>query len=181
MQFDGVNILTDPVFSERCGPLNLPITGYRRFRPAPCAVKDLPRVHAVIISHSHYDHLDTQSVRDIHQRFGDGVHWFVPKGLQSWFTSCGCRHVHEMDWWEEETLPDRPDVNFVFTPTQHWSCRNLVTDKNKTLWGSWCVIGPKHRYYFAGDTGYCEAFKQIGEHYGPFDLAAIPIGAYLPR
>ena len=71
-------------------------------------------------------------------------------------------------------------MRFVFTPTKHWCNRGLL-DRNKVLWGSWTVLGPRYRYYFAGDTGYCDAFKQIGERFGPIDVAAIPIGAYEPR
>ncbi|XP_072025823.1 N-acyl-phosphatidylethanolamine-hydrolyzing phospholipase D-like [Amphiura filiformis] len=184
VQMDGVNILTDPVFSDTAGPsICGTVVGDKRYRPPACKVGDLPDIHAVVISHSHYDHLDSQSVHDLHERFKENIHWFVPKNLKSWFTGCGCRkeNVHEMDWWEEKDMPGHPGVKLAFTPAQHWSARNIVLDKNKTLWGSWCVIGPKHRFHFAGDTGYCEAFKQIGEKYGPFDLAAIPIGAYLPR
>lgn len=71
-------------------------------------------------------------------------------------------------------------VSFVFTPCQHWSKRTL-TDDNKSLWGSWVIKGPKFRFFFAGDTGYCDVFKKIGIVYGPFDVAAIPIGSYEPR
>lgn len=74
----------------------------------------------------------------------------------------------------------RTAVSFVFTPSQHWSKRTL-TDENKTLWGSWVIKGPNFRFFFAGDTGYCSIFKQIGLVYGPFNVAAIPIGAYEPR
>ena len=103
----------------------------------------------------------------------------------------GCKNVVELNWGEEHILrPPNSDssnetnqianLRFVFAPAQHWCTRSLF-DENKRLWGSWIIIGPKHRVYFAGDTGYCEVFKQIGQLYGPFDLAAIPIGAYRPR
>ena len=71
-------------------------------------------------------------------------------------------------------------VSFVFTPAQHWSKRTL-TDDNKSLWGSWVVKGPRFRFFFTGDTGFCDVFKQIGSIYGPFDVSAIPIGSYEPR
>lgn len=87
----------------------------------------------------------------------------------------------ELDWWEESLVPDiATDVCVVFTPAQHW-CKRTINDDNKVLWGSWCVIGPRYKFFFAGDTGYCDAFKQIGRMFGPFDLSAIPIGAYEPR
>lgn len=65
-------------------------------------------------------------------------------------------------------------------PSQHWSKRSL-TDDHKTLWSSWAVTGADKRFYFAGDTGYFSGFKDIGDKLGPFDLAAVPIGAYEPR
>lgn len=97
----------------------------------------------------------------------------------------GCKSVTELEWWQEMEHPKCTDngssaAKFIFTPTQHW-CRRSLTDQNKVLWGSWTVIGPKHRFFFGGDTGYCKGFKQIGKQYGPFDFAAIPIGAYKPR
>ena len=179
---DGLNILTDPIFNSFCGPNQL--MSLKRYRPAPCSVDELPKIDTVCISHSHYDHLDLKTVKDLNQRFGEHLHWFVPMGLKSWMVARGCKSVTELDWWKEMELPkctsnDRA-VRFVFTPTQHW-CRRSLTDANKVLWGSWTVIGPKHRFFFGGDTGYCKGFKQIGKRYGPFDFAAIPIGAYKPR
>ena len=113
------------------------------------------------------------------------MHWLVPMGLKSWMIKTGCENVTELEWWEEMEFPkhkssDNAATKFVFTPTQHWSRRSLM-DENKVLWGSCTVIGPKHRFFFAGDTGYCKGFKQIGKQFGPFDFAAIPIGAYKPR
>lgn len=84
------------------------------------------------------------------------------------------------DWWEENCVPGHDKVTFVFTPSQHW-CKRTLLDDNKVLWGSWSVLGPWSRFFFAGDTGYCPAFEEIGKRFGPFDLAAIPIGAYEPR
>jgi len=182
VQMDGLNILTDPVFSGFCGPNQF--MSFKRYRPAPCSVDKLPNIDAVCISHTHYDHLDLKSVKDLNRRFGECVHWFVPMGLKSWMSNIGCKNVTELEWWEEmEFLKPKSNGNatkFVFTPTQHW-CRRTLMDENKVLWGSWTVIGPKHRFFFAGDTGYCKGFKQIGKQYGPFDFAAIPIGAYKPR
>lgn len=122
--------------------------------------------------------------------------------LADWFNRVGCENVVSLNWWEENCVADKSDgtclsclpvllilleiraplfaVSFVFTPCQHWSKRTL-TDDNKSLWGSWVIKGPKFRFFFAGDTGYCDIFKQIGLVYGPFDVAAIPIGSYEPR
>ncbi|CAE1307923.1 NAPEPLD [Acanthosepion pharaonis] len=103
------------------------------------------------------------------------------KGNKQWMEDTGCSNVKEMTWWQEETVPNHPDIRVACTPCQHWSSRTGILDVNQSLWSSWCVIGPTQRFYFAGDTGYCEAFKQIGHRYGPFSLAGIPIGAYQPR
>ena len=182
---DGFNILTDPILNNFCGPIQ--ILSFKRYRPTPCTVDELPRIDAVCISHDHYDHLDLKTVKELNQRFGDNLHWFIPMGLKSWMTNnVGCKNVVELEWWGKSELSECTDTHnnstakFIFTPTQHW-CRRSLTDQNKVLWGSWTVIGPKHRFFFAGDTGYCKGFKQIGKQYGPFDFAAIPIGAYKPR
>ncbi|OQV24438.1 N-acyl-phosphatidylethanolamine-hydrolyzing phospholipase D [Hypsibius exemplaris] len=177
VQMDGIAVLTDPVFSERCSPFHW--LGTKRYRPVPCSVADLPNIDAVAISHNHYDHLDIRSVLDLNRRFGKKLRWYVPAGTARWMRNRGCENVVEMSWWEEDRLPGT-DVVFAFAPSQHW-CRRGLFDYCKQLWGSWCIIGPRHRFFFPGDTGYCEGFREIGRVYGPFDGAAIPIGAYEPR
>ncbi|KAL3199906.1 hypothetical protein MRX96_013396 [Rhipicephalus microplus] len=157
------------------------LLGPKRFREAPCTVADLPRIDAVVISHNHYDHLDLNTVHQLNARFEETLRWFVPLGLTAWMEQLGCENVVELDWWHEGHLATEDnDLSFVFVPAQHW-CKRTISDDNKVLWGGWCVISPEYRFYFAGDTGYCDVFKQIGQRYGPFDLAAIPIGAYEPR
>ena len=182
-QFDGFTILADPIFSDRCSPLSF--SGPKRYRPSPCTVAELPHIDAVCISHNHYDHLDVQTVYDLNDRFGNKLSWFVPDGLKYWMNQSGVReNVYESDWWSEKEISlktsDNIKMKFVFTPTKHW-CGRGVFDRNKVLWGSWTIIGPRYRVYFAGDTAYCPGFKEIGHKYGPFDVAAIPIGAYEPR
>uniref|UniRef100_A0A8C7WNW2 N-acyl-phosphatidylethanolamine-hydrolyzing phospholipase D n=1 Tax=Oryzias sinensis TaxID=183150 RepID=A0A8C7WNW2_9TELE len=178
VEMDSLTILTDPVFSQRASPLQF--MGPKRYRGPPCTVEQLPRIDAVVISHSHYDHLDVGSVASLNARFGGDLRWFVPLGLMDWLAKTGCENVIELDWWEENCVPGHDDVTFVCTPSQHWSKRT-PWDDNKTLWSSWSVLGPDHRFFFAGDTGYCSSFQEIGRRFGPFDLAAIPIGAYKPR
>ncbi|XP_069764740.1 N-acyl-phosphatidylethanolamine-hydrolyzing phospholipase D isoform X2 [Narcine bancroftii] len=178
VEMEGLTLLTDPIFSQRASPMQF--FGPKRFRNPPCTMAQLPKIDAVVISHNHYDHLDYNTVVSLNERFEGDLRWFVPLGLLGWMQKCGCENVIELDWWEENCVPGHDEVTFVFTPVQHWSKRT-ATDDNKVLWGSWCVLGPWNRFFFAGDTGYCVAFEQIGKRYGPFDLAAIPIGAYEPR
>ncbi|XP_062990272.1 N-acyl-phosphatidylethanolamine-hydrolyzing phospholipase D [Elgaria multicarinata webbii] len=178
VEMDELTFLTDPIFSQRASPVQF--AGPKRFRGPPCTVDQLPKIDAVVISHNHYDHLDYHTVMSLNSRFGSDLRWFVPLGLLDWMQKCGCENVIELDWWGENCVPGHDAVTFVFTPAQHWSKRT-ATDDNKVLWGSWSVLGPWNRFFFAGDTGYCVAFEEIGKRFGPFDLAAIPIGAYEPR
>ncbi|CAH2275726.1 N-acyl-phosphatidylethanolamine-hydrolyzing phospholipase D [Pelobates cultripes] len=178
VEMDELIFLTDPIFSQRASPLSF--AGPKRFRGPPCTVEQLPKIDAVVISHNHYDHLDYKTVLSLNARFGTELRWFVPLGLLSWMQSCGCENVIELDWWEQNCVPRHDEVTFVFTPAQHW-CKRGAFDDNKVLWGSWSVLGPTNRFFFAGDTGYCGAFEEIGKRFGPFDVAAIPIGAYEPR
>jgi L-ascorbate metabolism protein UlaG (beta-lactamase superfamily) len=138
---------------------------------------DLPTIHAVVISHNHYDHLDVDSVRQLHRRNGGTLQFFVPLGLKPWFARLGIDTVTELDWWQHAEIGT---VRFTLTPVQHWSSRGLF-DRNRTLWGGWVISAPDLRFLFVGDTGYSADFKEIGRRLGPFDLAALPIGAYEPR
>lgn len=176
---DGVNLLLDPVFSSRASAVQW--IGPARYRDAACRVDQLPRVAAVLITHNHYDHLDLTSVREI-VSLQPWVEWFLPAGVSAWMeenTQVDKSKLHDMEWWEELELA-QTGIKIAFTPSNHWSKRTL-TDDYKTLWGSFAVLGPKTKFWFGGDTAYCEAFKQIGEQYGPFQMAAIPIGAYQPN
>ena len=170
VQLDGVNILTDPHWGNRASPVKF--AGPKRLVPPGMRFEDLPRVDAVVISHDHYDHLDEATVRRIarehHPRF------FVPLGLKAWFADLGISDVVELDWWESREFRG---IRFVCTPAQHSSGRGL-RDQNLRLWSSWVVAGHDHRLFFAGDTGYFGAFKEIGRELGPFDVAAVPIGGY---
>ena len=120
---------------------------------------------AVVISHSHYDHLDLNTVRSL-AKLQPNITWFVPMNMGQWLldnTVVSRDKVKEMTWWQEEQLMGT-QIKVVLTPANHWGKRT-VSDDNKMLWGSWAVIGPKTRFLFGGDTGYCEAFKQIGDKY----------------
>jgi len=178
-EVDDKAILTDPIFSSRASIVQF--AGPARYRNAPCRIADLPTLDAVVISHNHYDHLDINSVAEI-ARIQPQTEFFVPMGLKSWMESntvASPENIHELTWWQERNLKGS-DVKIAFTPANHW-CKRSVSDDNKTLWGSWAVIGSRNSFWFGGDTGYFEGFKQIGDVYGPFTMAAIPIGAYQPN
>jgi len=178
IQHQGVNVLTDPIFTQYASPL--PFAGPRR-RSAPALTMDtLPPIDVVVISHNHYDHLDAPTIRAL----GDGPRYFVPLGIGDWLIRRGIdpARVTEMDWWDTATLQAADtEVEIVATPSQHFSGRSL-TDRNRTLWSSWAISWNDFSVWFGGDTGYNDVqFRAIGERLGAFDLGIIPIGAYLPR
>jgi L-ascorbate metabolism protein UlaG (beta-lactamase superfamily) len=172
VQLDGVNLLTDPQWSDRASPVGF--MGPRRVTPPGLRMEDLPPIHLVLISHDHYDHLDAPTVQRLH-----ALHrprFLVPLGLRAWFESLGITDVEELDWWESRTVGG---LTLTCVPAQHFGSRTLW-DYNRRLWSGWTVAGRDRRLYFAGDSGYYDLFREIGRRLGPFDLAAISIGAYLP-
>jgi N-acyl-phosphatidylethanolamine-hydrolysing phospholipase D len=171
IQHQGVNILTDPIFGD-CQPI--PVRQLRRVTPPGIRFQDLPPIHHVLISHSHYDHLDLPTVRAL----GKGVQYWVPQGLSSWFRRRGITGCHELAWWQTEKLTEDLAVHSV--PAQHGSARTPF-DRDRTHWCGWVLKSADRSAYFAGDTGYAPLFQEIGERFGGFDVAMIPIGAYSPR
>jgi L-ascorbate metabolism protein UlaG (beta-lactamase superfamily) len=172
IEIDGKRILTDPVFGERCSPSS--IVGPKRFHPTPIALEDLPELDAVIVSHDHADHLEKNSV--VHLA-ATGVRFYVPLGVGAHFVKWGIpsEQIVELDWWENADDAGG-SINIVATPARHFSGRSI--GPNQTLWASWAIIGPNHRVFFSGDTGFFDGFTEIGNKYGPFDLTMIKIGAY---
>ena len=174
IQYKGINILTDPIFSDRASPLSF--LGPKRYNPPSLRLKDLPPIHYVVISHSHYDHLDKKTV----QQLGSETKWLVPLGLQQWFVKAGVKPeaVIEFDWWDKNKFEN---VTITATPAQHWSARSLW-DRNKTLWASWMLQIDDKKIWYSGDTGYnTYQFNEIGRKFNTIDLALISIGAYEPR
>jgi N-acyl-phosphatidylethanolamine-hydrolysing phospholipase D len=172
IQLDGVNVLTDPQWSARASPVSF--GGPRRVTPPGLRFEDLPPIHVVSISHDHYDHLDVATVKRLaaaHRPL-----FLVPLGLKAWFADLGIATVEELDWWQDRAVRG---LTFTCVPAQHFSGRT-PWDRNRRLWSGWVIAGRQRRLYFAGDTGYDAGLKKIGERLGPFDVAAIPIGAYLP-
>lgn len=175
LRIDGVSVITDPMFSQRASPFSF--AGPKRYAPPALALQDLPRVDVVLISHNHYDHLDLPSVKHLAAQPGGSPTFFVPLGLKPWFTDLGITEVVELDWWDSRK---HLGLEIVLLPVQHFSARTLF-NTNRALWGAWAVLHPGFRFYFGGDSGYSKDFVDIGRRLGPFDLAAIPIGAYEPR
>jgi N-acyl-phosphatidylethanolamine-hydrolysing phospholipase D len=187
VQANGLNVMVDPIFSERASPVQ--IFGPKRAQPPGVAMADLPDIDAVLISHNHYDHLDRISVALLDEKAkaaGKTTLFIVPLGLKAWFNGIGIDSVVELDWWQHHSIKG---VEFHLTPVQHWSARS-VNDRSATLWGGWAVFGADFQWYYAGDTGYSRDFADTTKHFAPrqtealgggFDLALIPIGAYEPR
>ena len=167
------NILTDPMFSARAGPLN--IFGPRRVRRPAVPFDALPSITAVLLSHNHYDHCDRPTLRTLARR--DDPLVVTPLGNGRLVRSSGIRKVEEIDWWEEATTSPIP---VTLTPAQHFSARGPF-DRNRALWGGFVLTAGALRIFFAGDTGYAPFFRDIRQRLGPIDLALLPIGAYEPR
>lgn len=176
LQVEGINILTDPHFSTHASPVQW--AGPKRVVRPGISLEDLPPIHIVIISHDHYDSLDRGSILNLaHRGGGEQTRFFVPLGMKTWFESIGVPTAVEMDWWDEYQIES---LKIVATPMQHWSKRSPFS-RNNHLWASWIIMSGDFRFYFGGDTGYSPHFQETGDRYGPFDLAALPIGAYEPR
>ncbi|MCI0546049.1 MAG: MBL fold metallo-hydrolase [Candidatus Rokubacteria bacterium] len=172
IQLGGVNLLTDPHWGERASPLRW--AGPKRLAPPGLPFEELPRIDAVVISHDHYDHLDVGTVVRL-AKVHDPL-FLVPLGYTAWFAGAGITRVEELDWWQSRRVGA---VEVVCAPAQHWTQRSPF-DTNRRLWASWIVLGAARRFYFSGDSGYHDGFREIGTRFGPFDLAALAIGAYLP-
>lgn len=170
---DGLNILTDPIWSERCSPFQF--AGPRRMRPPGISFDNLPQIDLVILSHNHYDHLDKNTIKKIQKAYNPS--YFVPLGLKSLMKKWGCKKVAELDWWQETSFQN---LTITATPANHFSSRGIF-DRDKTLWAGYIMQSPEKKIYYTGDTGYSDIFKEIGTKKGPFDLAFIPIGAYKPE
>jgi N-acyl-phosphatidylethanolamine-hydrolysing phospholipase D len=192
VQLPGLNLLTDPIWSDRSSPVAF--AGPRRLVPPALALDALPPIDAVLLSHDHYDHLDRPTVSALHERCGDALTWMTPLGYRRWFAGLGVRNVVERDWWESAALPGGV-FEAVATPARHWTRRRPL-GTNRRLWCGWVVRpragsaperggphapGEGTRVWFAGDSAYCPAFREIGERLGPFDVSLVPIGAYEPR
>lgn len=205
LQVGGLNVLTDPHLTRTASPFTR--FGPERLVPPALTVDELPPIHAVVLSHDHYDHLDRPTVDALHRRFGEALSWFTPLGYREWFARRGVERVTDLDWdgtgrlapdpagaWpgddgEAGAPPDSgaaagTELSVTALPAQHWCRRGLR--QNTRLWASWLLSfrlpgGTLRTVYFGGDSGYFDGYARRIRPYGPFELILLPIGAYEPR
>jgi L-ascorbate metabolism protein UlaG (beta-lactamase superfamily) len=171
LEIDGYRVLTDPVWSERCSPSD--VVGPGRMHPPPVPLDALPALDAIVVSHDHYDHLDIDTIIALART--QWAPFVVPLGVGAHLREWGIpdERIIELDWNERAQIDE---LTLICTPARHFSGRFL--NRNVTLWASWAIIGPAHRAYFGGDTGYTKSFAEIGKEHGPFDVTLMPVGAY---
>jgi L-ascorbate metabolism protein UlaG (beta-lactamase superfamily) len=177
IQVAGLNILTDPVFSERASPFTF--AGPKRVNTPGIAFEDLPKIDIVLVSHNHYDHLDVATLAKISAR--DNPRVISPLGNDAIIAAHDPSIRNEVyDWGDKIDLG--AGITAIPVPTAHWSARGLG-DRRKALWASFVIETPAGRIYHVGDSAYAEGrnFKAHRDAYGPFRLALLPIGAYEPR
>lgn len=177
VQFDGLNVLTDPIWSERASPVGW--AGPRRHRAPGVRFEDLPRVDVVLVSHNHYDHMDLPTLRRLAREHRPRV--FVGLGNARYLADRGVVGAVDLDWWQGVTVAGRAGpVRIASVPVRHQSART-PTDGQRTLWTGFALRGPSGAVYVGGDTGYGAHFPAAAAREGPFRLALLPIGAFLPR
>jgi N-acyl-phosphatidylethanolamine-hydrolysing phospholipase D len=169
------NILTDPIFGDCLTPV--PGIRLRRASPPGLTFDQLPTIHEVLISHNHYDHLDSPTVQRL-AKSSTPTRFWLPAGLNAWFRKKQIANVRELAWWESSAFAGAMEIHAV--PAQHFAARGPF-DRNHTHWCGWVWRSGNRKIYFAGDSGYSSEFKAIGAHFGGMDVSLIPIGAYNPR
>jgi len=176
IQTQGLNILTDPVYSDRVSPFTW--VGPKRVKSPGIAFDLLPKIDIILLSHDHYDHLDMKTLLRLHHKFSPKIYsgLKINKILQKGHKDLIC---HEMGWWDN--IEFKEGVKIHFLPAKHWSGRNGFYNHNTSLWGSFTLETKGGNIYFAGDTGYANHFSLIKEHFHSFRLSLLPIGAYEPR
>ena len=172
IQVADMNILTDPIWSKRASPISW--AGPKRHAEPGLRFEDLPPIDLVLISHTHYDHLDRPTIL----KLGNKPRHIVQERTKWWFANERITNVSEISWWQSEKVRE---LTITAVPAKHWSKRGFFRT-NDAGWGGFVIESPQGVIYFAGDTGYHpDYFKDIGKRFPTIDLAFIPIGAYYPR
>lgn len=174
IQTSELNIITDPIWSERASPVSW--AGPKRVRPPGIRFDDLPKIDIVLISHNHYDHMDLPTLKRLQERF-DPL-FIVGLGNGSILRAEGISRIKELDWWDDLAISETTIIHGV--PAQHFSMRWLG-DRNQRLWMGYVIQAPEGKIFFAGDTGMGPHFAQIYQRFGAMRLSLLPIGAYKPR
>jgi len=170
MNIDSKIVLIDPMLSNYSSPVPLFV---KRFQPPVLAIKELPKIDYVIISHDHYDHLDKNVIKHFK---GTDTKFITPLKVGNYLRRWGIdnKNITELDWWGNTKLDN--NIELVATPAQHFSGRSFK--RSPTLWASWVIKGKSQKIFFSSDSGYDTHFKTIGEKYGPFDIALMEDGQY---
>ena len=171
VEIDGVTVLTDPLWSERASPLRW--IGPKLWYPPSVALRELPRIDVVLISHDHYDHLDWSTI----SAMANWTTTFVaPLGVGAHLERWGipAARIVELDWWQSARVGS---LEIIATPARHASGRTSP-QSDGTLWAGYALLGEQHRVWYSGDTGFHSALKEIGRRLGPFDVTLIEAGQY---
>jgi L-ascorbate metabolism protein UlaG (beta-lactamase superfamily) len=173
IEIGGVRILTDPVWGSRASPV--PFLGPKRFHAPPVALKQMPPLDLVMVSHDHYDHLDYPTIRAL---AATDVPFVTSLGVGAHLERWGVRadRITELDWWESHDVPGS-SVRVTAAPSQHFSGRTFKT-RNVTLWSSFTIRSDEHAVFFSGDTGLTTEFEDIRTRLGPFDLVMLEVGGW---
>lgn len=172
LQIDGKKILVDPMLSQHPSPI--PLLGTSRFsKVLPISAEQLPYIDIVVLTHDHYDHLDYESIRILKDKVGQFI---TPLGVGNHLVAWGVdkSNITELNWWESIVAEK---LTLTCTPARHFSGRG-IWNRESTLWCSWVIEGQSDKLFFSGDSGYDTHFKQIGERFGPFDIALVECGQY---
>jgi len=174
IQMDDLNILIDPIWSDRCSPVSW--AGPKRHSPPGIRFEDLPPIDVVLVSHNHYDHLDLPTLERLAEK--GTPRSIVPLGNLDLVRGAGIPTVDELDWWQSVRVS--PDITITLVPAQHFSNRTL-SDRNRTLWGGFIISGSSGNVFYSGDTGYGPHFQEIARRFSPIRVALLPIAPFRPQ